>query len=108
MIKYEDLRDGDVVTAKVGANTITGPIEVSRLSHTPYFVSGYGNIYFDESDLISVNRELPSEPGEIISATPKDGGEEMYFVLDMYGNWHVSVNLIPPHEIQAVFNWEEV
>lgn len=108
MIKYEDLRDGDVVTAKVGANTVTGPIEVSRLSHTPYFVSGYGNIYFDESDLISVNRELPSEPGEIISATPKDGGEEMYFVLDMHGNWHASAHLVTVDVIQKDFNWEEV
>lgn len=108
MIKFEDLRTGDIATVKWDGFEMTGPVDIGGWG-MPYFPLPNGTtINIKEHWFVSAvrHKELPTLPGSVINNVVEyDGWRGGLMVLDNDGNWHSSDHAVRPEHI---VEWEEV
>lgn len=106
MIKFEDLKAGDIVTAKIGGVNIEGEVNINW-DNDPYFDLHGHWLYLTEEDFISAERpkKLPSEPGSVIWSVHEEGNHYSYAVLASDGRWYTSDG--PILKPTYITEWEE-
>lgn len=103
MIKFEDIREGDTVTAKMYGVTVIGIIRKS-LTNELYFDLGGHHAYLRPDDFVSAERQLPTKPGSIIYRVQIDDLLARWAVLGEDDRWYTEDGtIVLPGEI---IRWE--